>query len=317
MLYVVERITLLSTAFMLASLVLYLQLRLRFRESWSSPMFLAGLLCSGLLAVTGLFAKENAASLLFYLLALEFTLLATVPGNAFIMRARKLLWLPVAVLLALLLWRLDTVMSGYELLFDHGPGQRLMTQARIGWYQLFHSLLPSSDSSALFIDFPVARSLFPPLLTLPAVAAWLVVIALAGLYRNRYPVLAFALFWFLAGHVIESTVLPLEMFFQHRNYLALFGPVFALVLALERGLPSLRDRIDARVLRLLPAALVAVSALQLGLLARLWHEPLALSYRWVSAHPQQERNQQFFASQLASAGQVDQALTLQAEYIAR
>jgi tetratricopeptide (TPR) repeat protein len=34
--------------------------------------------------------------------------------------------------------------------------------------------------------------------------------------------------WYLAGHLIESTVVPLELYFEHRNYIPIIGPLFAL-----------------------------------------------------------------------------------------
>ena len=39
---------------------------------------------------------------------------------------------------------------------------------------------------------------------------------------------AFAVLFFLAGHILESSIFPLELIFEHRNYLPSFGPWFAL-----------------------------------------------------------------------------------------
>ncbi len=41
--------------------------------------------------------------------------------------------------------------------------------------------------------------------------------------RRRAPVLSLGILWFFAGQVLESTVLPLEIAFEHRNYLADYG----------------------------------------------------------------------------------------------
>jgi hypothetical protein len=36
---------------------------------------------------------------------------------------------------------------------------------------------------------------------------------------KKYPLISFGILFFLLNHLIESTILPLELFFEHRNYL--------------------------------------------------------------------------------------------------
>ena len=40
---------------------------------------------------------------------------------------------------------------------------------------------------------------------------------------RRFPLAAFGIVWFLIGHSLESTFIPLEMVHEHRNYLPLLG----------------------------------------------------------------------------------------------
>ena len=40
--------------------------------------------------------------------------------------------------------------------------------------------------------------------------------------------LSFALAWFLAGHVLESTFVPLELVHEHRNYLPQYSILFGI-----------------------------------------------------------------------------------------
>lgn len=68
-----------------------------------------------------------------------------------------------------------------------------------------------------------------------AAAAWLLVAVLAFILRQRTRLPLFALLWFTVAHLVESTVIPLELYFEHRNYLAVVGPLFALVVAFELG----------------------------------------------------------------------------------
>ena len=50
------------------------------------------------------------------------------------------------------------------------------------------------------------------------------------------PLVSFGIAWFLIGHGMESTFLPLEIAHEHRNYLPLFGILLAVVSVLVRTL---------------------------------------------------------------------------------
>ncbi|MCK5190636.1 MAG: hypothetical protein KAR12_11340, partial [Methylococcales bacterium] len=52
---------------------------------------------------------------------------------------------------------------------------------------------------------------------------------LAIYYRNKNRLLSFAILWFFGRHILESTSISLEFYFEHRNYAPLFGPIFSLI----------------------------------------------------------------------------------------
>ena len=58
--------------------------------------------------------------------------------------------------------------------------------------------------------------------------------------RRRYPLLLLALLFFLVGHSMESTVIPLEMVYEHRNYLP--GMLVCLAMAAAIVLPAARSK---------------------------------------------------------------------------
>jgi tetratricopeptide (TPR) repeat protein len=69
----------------------------------------------------------------------------------------------------------------------------------------------------------------------PATAASLVVIALligiSVAWAKKRPLIAFSILFFFLNHLVESTVLPLELVYEHRNYIPsmfLFVPVAVL-----------------------------------------------------------------------------------------
>jgi hypothetical protein len=54
-------------------------------------------------------------------------------------------------------------------------------------------------------------------------------IALAWALRRRAPLISCGIFWFFVGHSMEATVVPLELMFEHRNYLPSFGIIVAVI----------------------------------------------------------------------------------------
>ena len=79
-------------------------------------------------------------------------------------------------------------------------------------------------------DVVISQSLFEPISTSLAtlVLLGLAVIALYSLRRQW--LVGFAIAWYLVGHSMESTLVGLELVFEHRNYI----PSIALCLALCR-----------------------------------------------------------------------------------
>lgn len=108
--------------------------------------------------------------------------------------------------------------------------QRLLTECRAIFFYIRLILLPDISLMGLsHDDFRRSLSLFSPLSTLFAVSGiiGLSAVSIYGALINRYRVLSFAILWFLAGHLLESTVIQLELVFEHRNYLPGFGLIFA------------------------------------------------------------------------------------------
>ena len=122
------------------------------------------------------------------------------------------------------------------------PAERLLTQPRVIWFYLSQIFWPDPGRLSLVHDVEWSRGLLAPWTTLPAVLgiAGLVVLGLSQV-RKR-PMLSFAVLFFLVNHVIESSVIGLELVYEHRNYLPslfLFVPV---ALALHALAGKLRQK---------------------------------------------------------------------------
>jgi tetratricopeptide (TPR) repeat protein len=53
--------------------------------------------------------------------------------------------------------------------------------------------------------------------------------------RRSQPLIALGILWFFTGHLIESTIIPLELVHEHRNYLASLGPLIVIVQLIAVG----------------------------------------------------------------------------------
>ncbi len=90
-------------------------------------------------------------------------------------------------------------------------------------------LIPRPDAFSFYHDtFDVSTSpLKSPWTTLPAIVGLLALLILAFLFRRQRPLFSLGVAWFLVAHSITATVIPLELVFEHRNYLASAGLLLA------------------------------------------------------------------------------------------
>jgi tetratricopeptide (TPR) repeat protein len=235
-------------------------------------------------------AKENGVLLFVYAFVLEISLLNFRPALA-AQRLRLPLWHTVFVglpALAALVWvMLNVDFSGAPAVSrPYNAIERLLTQSRVLWMYLELLLMPRLSELALFYDdLVISRSIFEPLSTLLAVSATAATLLLAVVARRRAPWLALAVFWFLAGHLIESTVILLELAHVHRNYVPYAGPILAIVV----GINGLLGRSRMQLRRFLAVALVAGFGLVTAQRAYQWSDPVALALYEVHHRPESAR----------------------------
>jgi tetratricopeptide (TPR) repeat protein len=117
----------------------------------------------------------------------------------------------------------DLIMAGFENR-HFTMVERLLTEARIIWLYIQMILIPVPSSFGLFLDdIVLSTSIITPITTLFAILGIFCILITALVTLKRFPILSFGLLFFLAGHLIESTFLPLELAFEHRNYLPSIG----------------------------------------------------------------------------------------------
>ena len=298
-LLVVQRMTTLSALFTLLGLGGYLLARSKINARPGAA--LAGMsvsLAVGTLVAT--LAKETGALLPVFVLVLEVTVLAHPTGLS---RRQWRVWqwlflivptVAVVAFLASILPFADWVVARR----DFNAWERLLTEARVLWIYLQKALVGIPGQLGIYQSAPViSRTLFD-LPTMLAAVSWLVLASTAIVWRRRFPLFALAVLWFLAGHLIESTVVPLELYFEHRNYLPVLGPLFALCAYLLLG-STQRRRVGMAVVPLF----VLASAYFLYTFASLWGEPSPASRYWAIKYPESVRAVTTMATyQLAEEG---------------
>lgn len=291
-LYVVQRETSLSAVFTALAIWAYLWARRR-QHKGQSAAWILWILTPALMAV-GMACKENAALVPVFLFVIELTILdfRSRKGGG---RDRQLLAffavflvLPAAMTMALVLRGSPALVGGYAIR-DFSMGERLLTECRVLFSYLRWIVAPDLKQLGLYHDdFPVSRGLLQPWTTLPAVSGIVVLAAGAFVLRRRLPWLSFGILWFFAGHLMESSLLPLELVFEHRNYVPLYGLVLG-VTASVGGIEMTETRRKAVIL--VATLVVLLCAGLTSLRASEWRSPLAFAVYEVGHHPDSARAQ--------------------------
>lgn len=292
-LIIIQRMASLCATFVLIGLLIYL-----IGLSWeASGRTLRGRWLQatgiGLGILLAVLTKENGILLPLYAFILEVTVLTSVRELHVWRRWRMcLLATPIVLLLIYFAFIWSGITATYTLR-NFTLGERLLTESVILWDYLRSALLPQMNAFSPFHDdYPVVRSLFAQPLALIALLGWLTIIVVAFWRRRRWPWFALAVFWYLGGHLLESTVLPLELYFEHRNYLPLIGPVLALSWLIWTLQPASQKR------RFALAALMGYILLLAGMLwqiTTLWGQPLIAGEVWTRQHPTSIRATNFLA----------------------
>lgn len=238
--YVVQRMAQLSTLFLLLACLVWSNWLVAqdFGVRATSRMLLKAIA----LVVAATLSKENGAlfPLLFGLLAWLWWEQARPVGKpipaGFRFGVHVLVLAPILAGLAVLAVSPELALGSYATR-DFSLSERLATQGKILWFYVRLFLLPTPSAMGLFHDD--IEVLSPgSLQAMLAWGAWLAAFSVAVLARKRAPLLSFAVIWFVCAHAMESSFFGLELAYEHRNYLALFGPA----LAISAGLHRLLDR---------------------------------------------------------------------------
>jgi cytochrome c-type biogenesis protein CcmH/NrfG len=304
--YIVQRMSSMAGMFYLLSMALYVKGRLT--SGKGRFLYLGGTVLSWLLGIS---SKENAAILPLFIALYEFYFFQNLDLSP---RGRKVLFSLVAALLILgafgfIIWGqryINVIIEGYQYR-TFTMSERVLTQFRVVLYYVTLLIYPHPSRLNLDYDFLISKTIFDPPTTLLSI---LIVAGLIGysiwMARKR-PVLSFFILWYFGNLVIESSIFPLEMVYEHRLYLPAIGPFVLFGLLTMRG----REKLKGRVFGALGWSLLffIIIFLSMGTYQRngLWNNQIEFWNDCIKKSPQKERVHHNLGYVYLELGRLDEA----------
>ena len=201
---------------------------------------------------------------------------------------------------------------------DFSFWQRLLTQPRVVLFYVTLLFWPLPGRLSLLHEVDLSRGWLTPPATLPAFAVIAASLVFGFWLMRKDRFIAFALFWFLGQLVIESSVVGLEMIYEHRLYL----PTMFAGLVLYRLLSLSVGRWGTRPVVLIMGAFCVILALWTVDRNQMWRDPVGFWIDTVEKAPDSARAHSNLAAELmrrndfkGAAAQLEKALALDEKYI--
>lgn len=315
-LYIVQRMTELSAFFTLLALLSYVSGRNHLLSQRPRAGMLHLFVVLPICTVAATLSKETGALVPLYCAVIEWIYFRQTSGTQWRWPIRAFfalfLVLPGSGVLGGLAIRPGYLTGGYAgrpftLL------ERIYSEPRALMDYMGALLLPRGPSLGLYTDdFAVSHGLLNPPATLISILALLGLIVAGIILRKRVPAISAGIGLYLAGHALESTIFPLELYFEHRNYLPSFGFFLAIAGAIGWLFEWIKARRpdNARLPRLLQiGAVTLVAALSISTAARagVWSSLATLAAQGAAQHPDSVRAQLDHANMLQLEGRPAEA----------
>ncbi len=231
-LYIVQRMTSLSALFSVVGLCFYVLARRSMIFEKRNNFYFFTL--SGIFFLIAIFSKENGALNLFYLLCIElcfFRFMSNTKLSPKIYRGLFLTATLVPIFFAIL-WIINNP-TYLEAGYSHrgfSLTERVLTEFRLLASYLKWIVMPNISELGLFHDdITISKSLLSPLTTIFSMSFISILIIFSTISIKTKTFLSFGILFFFSSHILESTVLPLELAYEHRNYLASYGVIFGII----------------------------------------------------------------------------------------
>ncbi|MCD6352844.1 MAG: tetratricopeptide repeat protein [Proteobacteria bacterium] len=298
--YLVQRMHSMAAMFFLLSILLYIKGRL-VRIKWQRwSLFFGCFIAWGL----ALGSKELAAILPFIIFLCEWYFFQDLKTVWLKQNLGYFLGIGVVVGLVAFIYLggnpFDRIMEGYKIR-DFTMGERVLTQFRVLIFYITLLIYPHPSRLNLNHDFMISHSLLNPITTLLSLLIIVGIIGYAVFQARKQRLVSFCILWFFANLVIESSFIALEMIYEHRLYLPLFG--FALLgsFLLFHLFSNKRSRI------IVAAVIILILGTATYQRNKAWHNRITLWSDVVSKSPNDARAHNNLGIALAEQGEIREA----------
>ncbi|MCH7332357.1 hypothetical protein [Acinetobacter modestus] len=303
-LYVIQRMAQLPLLFSLISIIGYLKGReLILDKPIKAYIIMTLSICLGTILAT--FSKENGALLPLLILVIEFCNPRKIGRPKWQWRA-IFLWLPSLAILLLLIHYIDFSKNPWPNR-SFNQVERLLSECRIVTDYLKWLFIPRIEGTGLLQDgFNISRGWLSPISTLYSALFLLSLLIISLTIRRQYPLISLGILFFFSAHLLESSVIGLELYFEHRNYMA----AIFIFLPLAAGLVTLTEKIKPSLVIFISLLILSVLSLMTWQRSILWADSDKLQMYWAQNSPNSERGLVFMANYWADHGENKKASEL-------
>jgi len=222
--YIIQRMASMAALFYIISVTGYIFFRNQTLSKEKISLFrkYAGLSIAIISGICSFLSKENAAFLPITILLLDYLFFFNLVDEDKRKKLKRVYTISIFLLMAVIAYAGTGRIMGYI----HGYGhrdfsliERLLTEPRIIFFYIYLLFIPNASLLNLNHDILISKGIINPPTTLFAIAGIILLVIIACIARKKYNLLSFVIVWYLVNLVIESTIIPLELIFEHRTYL--------------------------------------------------------------------------------------------------
>lgn len=300
-LYANQRQAILPVTFILAGIILYCKGRLM--ENNRNKSLLLIYLSVFLFTPLATLSKENGVLLPLILCILEFIIVSKHKFKALSkIHISVLFAIPITVIFVALAYKFPDWHAFYNNRY-FTLSERLLTQLRALTDYLIHFFYPASFTEGVYTDgYTKSISMLQPISTLFSALFLSTILIVSIIIKKKNPLISFAIAFFFISNIIESTIIPLELYFEHRSYLpTIFIPLFLtnyLMMAIHQN----------KILLVIPASIIFFLSYQTMQKSKIWGSDYKLAIKTNKEYPESFRASIKAASELMKRNKNDEAI---------
>lgn len=242
---ITQRMNLMAAFFYLSSMLFYIEARVQSTHSKKTVKSSLFFFCSFFCALFALGSKEISIMLPFLLLLYEYFFFQDLNTDWLKKNAWHLLLITllIAGVFSFIIVQiiefdpLDYIRQNF-ILRDFTMAQRVLTEFRVVLFYIMLLLFPHPDRLNFDHNFELSLSLTNPLTTLLSLLIISGLLAISIFSAKKERLLSFGILWYFGNLLIESSILPLEIIYEHRTYIPSMLPCVVITAYVFRFLKS-------------------------------------------------------------------------------